>query len=1036
MLHPKKGEGEHSKKYNKRRKAPQIALTVLIFSTPLCMAQSALATTYLGLSGLQQSPSQQQKVSQHLVDNYQFQNRQTKFASLTPIISEADISALQTTLAQYKTKLVQLSNKDLLDPALKPQLDQAILSISTQISALEAKISTAISNLKTYQTAKKTLSEALSNYQTATDNLRDVDTRFSTATTTYQEKQALTQDAKSLADASLTTLSLVKQDVQQKRDILSSADASLTTQIEITNNALTTLNNAKLLTAQATEALQTAQQQFEQSQQELTTASTNKAEAQSNYDTANSNLQAAQSALNTAGANLQQAQSNYDNNLIPDPNWTAPTQQVAHTRTIPHTETVYTTTLVPHTTTTLQEQVIQNLLFNSDFSAGVNGWSGLYSGWQGSNPALVNGEVIFSYSNQTVSQGLYSGPFENATLTLSADWYNNDLNRGMTDTYSMKIEAKDINQNLVGSATYNSTGSHDWQNKSISLQATGSVSYITISFTGIDAGYWYGVYGPHFKNPKLSVSHGQYVTETTYEEVITSEEVTTYTEEIYYTTEVIQPQTGLQVRVYNQLPTSNPQRSDTAYNLCLTTTLTSINHNWGGGDILGCGSDRVMVHYTGYFTPDKDITSLQNSADDGFFMSLDGTTVINDWRLKGCGGGWYPVSLKKGQTYALDAWFYEWGGGACSILNYQSANGSGVVPEAWYTNAASAPLIKDPALLPALQEAQANYDLALSNKNSSELALITKSDELNSLTSVYDLALSNNSQKQGLYNSAQEDLLHSQEKHNDAQTSYEEALSEKETREAAKAEAWNNLSNAIEQEGLAETEHNSKTSALTSAQAEEALASQNLATEEANLQVAVEGQSVALATKTEAEASLEEATSPLEINIDTDISFTDLETILDTPAPEEEEGSADIPKDLSAENLMDVDLTQVDPTELTEAQAEQLVEAALETFETATEGSAEYEQALDALYLAAQQDDIVVDEALASIPGVGQAAEAVVAVLNIVGNIGADISPKARKKAQNLVVTTLVVGQIAQTAALATASSGSSSSRTIRRTGK
>jgi hypothetical protein len=916
VLHPKKGEGEHSKKYNKRRKAPQIALTVLIFSTPLCMAQSALATTYLGLSGLQQSPSQQQKVSQHLVDNYQFQNRQTKFASLTPIISEADISALQTTLAQYKTKLAQLSNKDLLDPALKPQLDQAILSISTQISALEAKISKAEADLTTYNKAKQTLTKALSNYQTATDNLRDVDTRFSTATTTYQEKQALTQDAKALADASLTNLSLVKQDVQQKRDILSSADASLTTQIEITNNALTTLNNAKLLTAQATEALQTAQQELDQAQQELTTASTNKAEAQSNYDTAQAVSDLAWAEYDTAHQNTQEYVSTY------------------------------------------------NYL--------IDQYGVVYADYQIKQSAYYTAQQNLSTAEQN--------------LNTAQSNYNNNL--------------------IVDPA-----------------------SNLPVATQGITA------------------------------------------------------------RVYNNLNSSNPQRSDTAYNLCSTQTLTQINHNWGGGDILGCGSDRVMIHYTGYFTPTENITYLQNSADDGFYMTLDGATVINDWRLKGCGGGWYQVNLQAGRTYALDAWFYEWGGGACSTLYYQSNTNWGVVPAAWYTQSQPAPMIHDPRLKVVLDQAKVDYQVALDNYNiansewvqaqanqqiaaqattnayytliglaeieNSAYAQIERSqpalDEaqinLNSLTNVYDLALSNNSQKQRLYNSAQEDLDTLQEKHNDAKTSYEEAVSQQEILEAAKAKAWNNLSNAIEQEGLAETDYNSKTSALTSAQADETLASQNLATEEANLQVAVEGESVALATKTEAEASLEEATSPLETSIDTDISFTDLETILDTPAPQPEPqpepepepepiGSPDIPKDLSADNLMDVDLTQVDPTELTEAQAEQLVEAALETFETATEGSPEYEQALDALYLAAQQDDIVVDESIANIPGVGQAAVAIANVLNLVGNIGADISPKARKKAQNLVVTTLVVGQIAQTAALASASSGgssSSSSRTSRR---
>ena len=478
-----------------------------------------------------------------------------------------------------------------------------------------------------------------------------------------------------------------------------------------------------------------------------------------------------------------------------------------------------------------------------------------------------------------------------------------------------------------------------------------------------------------------------------------------------------------------------------------------------------------------------------NQADDGFYMSLDGQPVINNWTLKGCGGNWNSVSLQAGKSYAIDAWFYEWGGGACSTLYYQSNNNWGVAPASWYSQNQPAPMIHDPRLKVALDQAKADYQVSLDNYTTANsewiqaqanqqvaaqattdayytligLAEIENSayahiqevqpavseaeSNLNSLISVYDLALSNKSQKEKLYNSAQEDLGALQEKHKTAQTSYSEAVSQQEILEAAKAKAWNNLSNATEQEGLAETDYNSKTSALTSAQADETLASQNLATEQGNLTSAQTAQSVALATKTEAEASLEEATSPLEININSDISFTDLETILDTPAPKPEPqpqpepepiGSPDIPKDLSADNLMDVDLTAVDPTELTPAQADQLVEAALQTFETATEGSPEYEQALDALYLAAQQDDIVVDESIANIPGVGQAAVAIANVLNAVGNIGADISPKQRKKAQTLVVTTLVVGQIAQTAAIATASSGGSSrtNRINRKTGK
>ncbi len=121
---------------------------------------------------------------------------------------------------------------------------------------------------------------------------------------------------------------------------------------------------------------------------------------------------------------------------------------------------------------------------------------------------------------------------------------------------------------------------------------------------------------------------------------------------------------------------------------------------------------------------------------------------------------------------------------------------------------------------------------------------------------------------------------------------------------------------------------------------------------------------------------------------------------------------------------MEVDLNKVDPTELTEEQAEQLVEAALETFETAEQGSAEYEQALDALYLAAEQDDIVLDESLAAIPGLAGAVE----VLNFLGNAGADMSPQVREQSEKVVVTAVVAAGVAVQAAAGAATSAAVSS--------
>jgi hypothetical protein len=123
------------------------------------------------------------------------------------------------------------------------------------------------------------------------------------------------------------------------------------------------------------------------------------------------------------------------------------------------------------------------------------------------------------------------------------------------------------------------------------------------------------------------------------------------------------------------------------------------------------------------------------------------------------------------------------------------------------------------------------------------------------------------------------------------------------------------------------------------------------------------------------------------------------------------------------------ELAEIAPSEMTEAQVEQLQEAAFAVLETAEQGSPEYEEALDALFIAAQADDIVVDEELASTPVIGAAVVALADAINFLGNIGADISPKVREESQKVVVGAIVVGQIAQVA-------GTASISAARRIGK
>ena len=128
-----------------------------------------------------------------------------------------------------------------------------------------------------------------------------------------------------------------------------------------------------------------------------------------------------------------------------------------------------------------------------------------------------------------------------------------------------------------------------------------------------------------------------------------------------------------------------------------------------------------------------------------------------------------------------------------------------------------------------------------------------------------------------------------------------------------------------------------------------------------------------------------------------------------------------------AEVLQNV--ANVDPTTLTETQVAELKEAALATFETAEPGSEEYEAALDALLIAAQADDIVIDEELASAPVIGAAVVAIADALNALGNAGADMSPQVREQSEKVVIAAVIVGQVAMTATAAATSAAAAAAR-------
>ena len=801
-----------------------------------------------------------------------------------------------------------------------------ISNLSNQIQDLEDTIQIAKEALKEYQTAQATLSsylEELKNQKSKTETLLS---QKQVAETTLTQKQLTLAEVKAIRDQAVINLASTQAALENAQSNLANNDAALTSQTSAKNEANRTFTTRQEQYDRAASSLEAAQQTFN--------------EASSTADAAQAQLDAANQTLNEAQQELDAAQYNYDTNLIPDPDWTAPTQQVERTRQVPHTE------IIEHTTTTFEEQVIPNLLFNSDFSRGTEGWSGVNSGWQGSTPGMYDGQITFSYTNQTVSQGLFSGPFQNATLTLSADWYSD----WTADSYSMTVTAKDINQNPVGTATYTNTRtSHGWTNRSVTLTATGPVSYITVSFSGIDHGFWYGMYGPQMKNPSLRVSHGVTTTQTTYEEV------TTYTTETYYTTEPVLTQGTLNVKIN--------EGGQATFNAPAGAVFVSSNLRYEAIARPTCGKD-IAPQLTGLST-----ITIQ---------------ALNSVWGDPCGGWQKHIT------------------GTISYLGQPTA-----------------PLINDASLLPILQEKQAALDVAQQAKDTAQEVYDDKlfikqlaNNDLTSSRETFNEALASRSAAESQVSEAMAAYNEAVAAKEIAQASYDAALTSKQVASSTVETATTNQEAVVAEVTAAETSYEQVSTNYTAS-------TQALAETEEKVVVATkkEASTLEVANKTYTEASKKATTTSNEVK----------------SVPEE--GSTDLPAEVTAENLLETDLTQVDPTEMTPEQAEQLKEAALEVFETAEEGSEAYEQALDALYLAAEQDDIVLDPSLAAIPGLTAATE----LVNFFGNAGSDMSPKTREESEKVVVTAVVAaGAAIQSAAAAasTASAGASSSGGSRRIGK
>ena len=444
-----------------------------------------------------------------------------------------------------------------------------------------------------------------------------------------------------------------------------------------------------------------------------------------------------------------------------------------------------------------------------------------------------------------------------------------------------------------------------------------------------------------------------------------------------FITEIIYTDTNLTATVYNNagFNASPPLPGDNR--IFSVQQVANINFQWASGPVLGGPAEDVAVRFQGTITADTTGQyQFYGPADDGFMLRINGVTIINDWVDKGGGGTFsQPVILTAGQANSFEAWYYENGGGAWVQLYWNLQGVWQIVPPTAFDTRTTVQT-RDPSLLLVLDSAIAHLNLSKEEQLIKQLNLATAIENYNTVV-------------QG-----QQQASRSLQEAVEALPALQKAL-------AAAIEA------ARPQPEPAPTpEPSPGENAGSEQQPSIPVSPEPEPSQEPSPEPTIPPQ------PEETEPPVEPTPTPEEL-------FPEPEPI-EPPIIEPEEESItsaeELPEELSAEELMQVDLKQIIATELSEAQVEALIEAALETFETAEQGSPEYEQALEALFVAAQADDIILDEALAAIPLLGDVLGGATELINFLGNAGADMSPQVREDSEKVVVTAIVAVQAALSA--------------------
>ena len=489
----------------------------------------------------------------------------------------------------------------------------------------------------------------------------------------------------------------------------------------------------------------------------------------------------------------------------------------------------------------------------------------------------------------------------------------------------------------------------------------------------------------------VQVPHTETVTKTT----LVPREVTTVTP------------AGLTAKSYNMQGYNSAPPFPTEDRLVATITVPDINFQWGGGQVLNSGLyEDVIVNFTGTINiPQTGTYTFYSPADDGTKLYIDGNLIINDWVDKGGGGTMVQTHLSEG-PHSLTLWYYENGGGANVGLYWITPGGPFVlVPASAFGETTQTTTVYDEVTITeevTTYTEETVYDTVIKTidviKYSEEVAHRREErtrlvpDMSASAPLINDPALLQPiAATRALVSTAQANLSAATQSVSSAQSAYDSSIS-----------AQNEKASIIE---LASTDVTTKQQELNVAQQElEAIPPFREPTptpSETQEPTPEPTEDVVDKTPNTDETTTPEAQSESELRV--------------------EEAVAEI-----------ATLSEIAPEEMSDKQIEQLVEAANQVFETAEQGSPQYEQALEALATAADADDPELPAELAAIPGAAVALE----VLNNLGNVGADMSPQVRKEAEQTVIASVIatgaavqasVGAATAAATTASTTSGSSS---------